>query len=240
MKLPTFRYLSCVISITLLLSTSLTSQIVNATEEYFGQFDSEPSFTVKTNNSSRPTFVLNTDLKFIDPNSFNWVAPAKTEVDGASIPSFAWSFVGGPMSGKYLHASIIHDYFCITKERTAHDTHRNFYYGMRAKGVDESKAKLMYLMVRTFGPSWKITYTTHSLKGFEKTITGYTPTAEISELPLKQKEEARQYINNLSETLERSNGKTAPTVCQSCATYQLPATLDNLDRISEELSKKLK
>lgn len=60
------------------------------------------------------------------------------------------------MSGRYIHASIIHDKYCDTRERTAHDTHRNFYYGMRASGVSPSKAKLMYWAVRTFGPSWTI------------------------------------------------------------------------------------
>lgn len=125
-------------------------------KEYFGEFSGEPSFKVKTNDDERPTFVVLEDFSFTDPNGLEWITPKDWEVDGASIPKFAWSFVGGPMSGKYIHASIIHDRYCDIKSRTAHDTHRNFYYGMKANGVSESKANVMYWAVRTFGPSWKV------------------------------------------------------------------------------------
>jgi hypothetical protein len=80
--------------------------------------------------------------------------PTDALVDGASIPQLFWSVIGGPFEGNYLKASIIHDYYCDTKTRTAHDTHRNFYYGMRANGVGVVRAKLMYWAVRTFGPDW--------------------------------------------------------------------------------------
>ena len=126
-------------------------------EEYFGTFSGEPSFKLKNNPDTRPTFILLEDFSFTDPNGLEWSVPKCWEVDGASIPKVAWSFIGGPMSGKYAHASIIHDKYCDTKERTAHDTHRVFYYGMKANGVGDSKAKIMYWAVRTFGPSWRLT-----------------------------------------------------------------------------------
>lgn len=50
----------------------------------------------------------------------------------------------------------MHDYFCEMKTRTSHDTHRNFYYGMRANGVSYWKAKAMYWAVATFGPDWTV------------------------------------------------------------------------------------
>ncbi len=125
-------------------------------DEYFGEFTGEPSLKVKNNDEGRPTFVLLEDFSFKDPNGFLWTTPKKWEVDGASIPQFVWSLFGGPMSGKYIYASIIHDRYCDTRERTAHDTHRNFYYGMKASGVSEGKANSMYWAVRTFGPSWKL------------------------------------------------------------------------------------
>lgn len=124
--------------------------------EYFGVFEAEPQLEVKSNPNGRPTFLLLKDFSFLDPNGLSWVVPEGWEVDGASIPKFAWSIVGGPLSGKYLHASIIHDRYCDTKTRTAHDTHRNFLYGMLANGVSDVKAKTMYWAVRTFGPNWKI------------------------------------------------------------------------------------
>ncbi|WP_077342874.1 DUF1353 domain-containing protein [Pseudocolwellia agarivorans] len=135
--------------------------------EYFGEFSGEPSFKVKTNDEGRPTFILLDNFSFTDPNGFKWEVPKNWEVDGASIPKLAWSFVGGPMSGKYIHASIIHDKYCDTKKRTSHDTHRNFYYGMKANGVSEAKASVMYWAVRTFGPSWKVVKvaTSHKFMG---------------------------------------------------------------------------
>lgn len=127
-----------------------------AQEVYYGQFSGEPKLQVKTNEGKRPSFILLEEFSFKDPNGFEWTTPEKWEVDGASIPRAAWTFIGGPLSGAYLHASVIHDKYCDTRERTAHDTHRNFFYGMRANGVPPNKAKIMYWAVRTFGPSWII------------------------------------------------------------------------------------
>jgi len=141
---------------TLFISILFTLNVEAESDEFFGEFSGEPSFKVKTNANGRPTFVLLEDFNFTDPNKFNWNTPKGWEVDGASIPKLAWSLVGGPMSGKYIHASIIHDRYCDIKSRTTHDTHRNFYYGMKANGVSDSKANIMYWAVRTFGPSWKI------------------------------------------------------------------------------------
>lgn len=135
-------------------------------EEYFGKFESAPKLEVKNEAEGRPKFVLLSDFSFNDPNGFTWTTPKDWVVDGATIPKVAWSIVGGPLSGKYLHASIIHDYYCDTEERTAHDTHRNFYYGMRANGVPKGKATTMYWVVRTFGPSWKVVK--------EPTVSGIT------------------------------------------------------------------
>ncbi len=145
-----------ILKIVFLLLIIYVTPLFSDDDEYFGKFSGDPSFKIKNNVEGRPTFILLEDFHFIDPNGFKWETPKNTEVDGASIPQFAWSFIGGPMSGKYLHASIIHDRYCEIKSRTAHDTHRNFYYGMRANGVPETKARVMYWAVRTFGPSWKI------------------------------------------------------------------------------------
>lgn len=159
-------------------------------KEYFGEFSGEPSFKVKTNAEGRPTFILLEDFSFTDPNGFKWEAPKSWEVDGASIPKLAWSFVGGPMSGKYIHASIIHDKYCDTKNRTAHDTHRNFYYGMMANGVSEAKANVMYWAVRTFGPSWKVVKVATSYKfsgpSTYRLKTVAVPPPNISEEKMKE------------------------------------------------------
>lgn len=125
-------------------------------QEYFGTFLDQLSGTFNVRAQPRPTFKLRQTFRFRDPNGLVWSTPANVEVNGASIPQPFWSFIGGPFEGPYISASVIHDHYCRTKERTAHDTHRNFYYGMRANSVPEWKASFMYWAVATFGPSWKL------------------------------------------------------------------------------------
>lgn len=125
-------------------------------EENFGDFLDSLNGKFNPRAKPRPTFTLESDFRFRDPNGVMWMTPSGTEVDGASIPQALWSLIGGPFEGSYINASVIHDYFCKTKEKTSHDTHRNFYYGMRATNIPEWKAKLMYWAVETFGPSWTL------------------------------------------------------------------------------------
>src|SRR5688572_27564412 len=125
--------------------------------EYFGQFLDQLRGTFDIDAKPRPTFKIENDFRFKDPNGVEWRAPKGTTVDGASIPQGFWSLIGGPFEGTYINASVIHDHYCNTRERTAHDTHRNFFYGMRAAGVPEWKATLMHWVVATFGPSWTLT-----------------------------------------------------------------------------------
>ena len=49
---------------------------------------------------------------------------------------------------------MIHDYFCETHTETWQNIHMVFYNGMRARGVDTIKAKIMYAAVYNFGPRW--------------------------------------------------------------------------------------
>lgn len=124
-------------------------------QQGFGSFPTEPSGTWVPMPGGRPHFELGADFLYLDPDNLAWLAPEGTRVDGASIPWFLWSVIGGPFSGDYLHASIIHDHFCDTRERTSDATHLAFYYGMRAKGVGLVKANAMYWAVVAFGPSWR-------------------------------------------------------------------------------------
>ena len=49
---------------------------------------------------------LTAPFAYIDPEGERWEAPAGSIVDGASIPQFAWSLIGGPFEGKYRKASV--------------------------------------------------------------------------------------------------------------------------------------
>ena len=91
---------------------------------------------------------------YVDPHGQRWNAPAGSVVNGASIPQFAWSIIGGPFEGKYRDASVIHDVACRSKERPWQDVHEAFYTAMLASGVEAIRAKVMYAAVYHFGPRW--------------------------------------------------------------------------------------
>lgn len=62
--------------------------------------------------------------------------------------------MGGPFEGQYRNASVVHDVACVKKSEKWEDVHRMFYYAMRAGGVSETRAALMYAAVYKFGPRW--------------------------------------------------------------------------------------
>ncbi|MGH6707978.1 MAG: DUF1353 domain-containing protein [Bradyrhizobium sp.] len=117
----------------------------------FGWFPDE--LKVRLESDGRRMVLLN-DYRFIDPGDETWTAKTGSTVDGASIPQPFWSFIGGPLDGAFRNASVIHDYFCITRTKTWQETHKAFYNGMRANGVSELKANVMYYAVLAFGPRW--------------------------------------------------------------------------------------
>jgi hypothetical protein len=91
---------------------------------------------------------------YVDPDEAEWLAPAGSVVDGASIPRLAWSLIGGPFEGKYRNASVIHDVACDQKRRPWEAVHEAFYYAMRASDVGVVKALTMYAAVYHYGPRW--------------------------------------------------------------------------------------
>jgi hypothetical protein len=94
------------------------------------------------------------DFGYWDPNEVKWTALTGSVVDGASIPQFAWSLIGGPFEGKYRDASVIHDVACDEKSRPWDAVHLVFYEAMLTSGVKTVLAKIMYAAVYHFGPRW--------------------------------------------------------------------------------------
>lgn len=54
----------------------------------------------------------------------------------------------------YRDASVIHDVACVARTRPWREVHETFYFAMRASGVGEVQAKVMYAAVYHFGPRW--------------------------------------------------------------------------------------
>ncbi|RYD80283.1 MAG: DUF1353 domain-containing protein, partial [Verrucomicrobiaceae bacterium] len=97
--------------------------------------------------------ILNT-TSYIDPRGVVWTAPKDSKVDGASIPPVFYQIIGPRLQGKYRDASVYHDVACQQKSARWDDAAEMFYNAMRCSGVKESKAKVMYLAVYKFGPTW--------------------------------------------------------------------------------------
>src|ERR1051325_12201842 len=101
------------------------------------------------------TMTLLKELRYTDPQGGVWVAPAGSKVDGASIPRYLWSFMGGPFEGRYRNASVLHDVAYEQKKRPPKECDRMFYNAMRCSGVGAVEAKTMYYSLLRFGWHWK-------------------------------------------------------------------------------------
>ena len=119
-----------------------------------GSFEGE--FVAKFLDDGRLVLLLE-PITFTDKNGSKWPVPKGITVDGASIPRALWAIVGGPFAGKYRRASVVHDHYCVTRDRDWRDVHRMFFEGCLADKVDLGQAKLMYAAVRRFGPRWTMT-----------------------------------------------------------------------------------
>ncbi|MDR2155703.1 MAG: DUF1353 domain-containing protein [Burkholderiaceae bacterium] len=131
-----------------------------ASAQNFGSFVG--SVVAKWNPDGK-TMTLVRPFAYIDPSGSRWEAPKGAIIDGASIPKFAWSIIGGPLEGKYRDSSVIHDVACNQKLRSWKDVHQAFYTGMLASGVSIVKAKIMYAAVYHFGPRWPTKRTIHQV-----------------------------------------------------------------------------
>ena len=93
---------------------------------------------------------------YLDPYCRSWEAPAGAVVDGASIPMFAWSIIGGPFEGKYREASVIHDVGVSRTKRALGIRSFSLFLRNVGRGVDRAHAKVMYAAVYHFGPRWDL------------------------------------------------------------------------------------
>lgn len=103
-------------------------------------------------------------LGFVDSNGQDWVAPAGTYTDGATIPGLAAALLGGPRNPRYIAAAAVHDAYCgevnrdgpVYQTRPWPEVHRMFYEGLLAGGTSTARAQLMYAAVWLGGPRWTV------------------------------------------------------------------------------------
>ncbi len=120
----------------------------------FGAYDGLPAQVALLADGRQAKLLA--PISYRQGNGTAWPVPVDSLLDGASIPRLFWTLIGGPFEGLYRDASIVHDRYCVTKERPWPDTHRMFYEAMRCSGVAEAKAKIMYYAVYRFGPRWPL------------------------------------------------------------------------------------
>ncbi len=101
-----------------------------------------------------------------DSKGVVWEVPEGFLSDGASIPDNLWTVVGGPYSGPYRDASVIHDYFCHTKTRSWDAVHKAFLEAALNRGTPEWKARYMYAGILLKGPRWPEPKSTSLFGGF--------------------------------------------------------------------------
>ena len=121
-------------------------------ETYFGHFIGKFVADFSDDGSGRKVTLME-PYSFVDPFGQEWDVPSGYKTDGASVPTALWALYP-PFTGNYRSAAVIHDYYCDTKARSWQDTHKVFYFAMRAANVDEKTAKIMYGAVYLFGPRW--------------------------------------------------------------------------------------
>lgn len=91
---------------------------------------------------------------FRDSSGLLWTVPAGTVSDGASIPSTLWSVLGSPFDSSLVKASVLHDHYVTTRERSWESTHAMYYEALVASGVSDVKAKTLYAALLYAGPRW--------------------------------------------------------------------------------------
>ena len=119
-------------------------------ESSFGHFVG--NFVAEFGNDGRKV-TLKEPFGYVDPDGTEWNVPEGYKTDGASVPAALWALYP-PFTGSYRSAAVIHDYYCDSKQRSWEETHKVFYFAMRAADVAEKTAKIMYTAVYLFGPRW--------------------------------------------------------------------------------------
>ena len=143
---------------------------------------------------------LLTELRYTDPKGEVWIAPAGSQVDGASIPRYLWSIMGGPFEGKYRNASVLHDVAYGERKRPWQDCDRMFYNAMRCSGVSAVEAKTMYYALYRFGHHWKFPIK----RGKPVKVDGTMVARAIPRaVPANEISEARDWIRSSDPPLEQ-------------------------------------
>jgi hypothetical protein len=155
------------------------------------------------------------EITYIDQNRRSWKVETGFVTDGASIPRVLWSAVGGPFEGSYRNAALVHDKYCEAKTIAWPYVHRMFYDAMRAAGVGQIQAGILYAGVLLGGPRWPTPGrgVGTGIGGFDLPVAGGAPGGGSVPRPITQAPDRRELtdkdVANISEFVHGS--VTPPT-----------------------------
>jgi len=123
----------------------------------FGEFIGNVDVRWKVDQGEDRTMQLLKEFKYVDQSGREWVVPAGTTINGASIPRVFWS-EHPPFVGDYRLASVVHDHFCnelLNRKRDDWEAiQKMFYEACRCGGLDEVDAKVFYHTVYVYWKLW--------------------------------------------------------------------------------------
>lgn len=97
------------------------------------------------------------------------VLPGMT-TDGASIPRLFWRLIGGPFTGKYVGAALIHDGLYASELLPREVADEIFYRAMLSLAVPRWKALIMFSAVRIGGRNVWRSHTEESIQAARETV----------------------------------------------------------------------
>ena len=122
--------------------------------QFLGPLEVRFFSSVSSDNKPVELVQLLKPFGYRDSQGVEWVVPEGFISDGASIPDALWIAVGGPYSGPYRDAAVVHDYYCYTKSRPWQAVHDVFLEAALNRGTTEWKAQYMYAGILLKGPRW--------------------------------------------------------------------------------------
>jgi hypothetical protein len=111
----------------------------------------------ETDDDGTTLLRLTAPLVWVDPDGTVQTVEKGSITDGASIPRWAESLIGGRYDGPWVRAAAMHDDGVQRRTEPWPVVHRRFYNGMRADGVSWLTAQVMFRAVWWFGDRWEVT-----------------------------------------------------------------------------------
>lgn len=150
---------------------------------------------------------LLTPFAYKDSKGVVWEVPAGFLSDGASIPRDLWPLLGGPYSGPYRDAAVVHDFYCWSKSRKWEDVHEVFLEAAINRGTSVTLAQTMYAGILFGGPRWPAPSKTGELasKIVKAQVTPAPPSAPAPKTKTDKEifEDLKSWIEKEKPTLDQ-------------------------------------